>query len=179
VDHVIAINDARCRLIAASSAHGLEVEEWRDQAELAWMAQTVGAVPDGYFVLRRRSAAGSVVAAFFLEVERSPRSARTMAEKYRRLLAFHASGLYEERFRKRSLRMLVVTAAMSEDVEARWATRLCATAERIGLGFGLFASFRQLMHQPGDRLLEAPIWLRSVGADPCAIGVLAAPWQER
>jgi len=145
IEHVLAVNSFRCRQMQTALAHGLEIDDWRDQSALSVLARTVRVVPDGFFILRKSVGGRSISAAFFLEVERSPRDPRVMLEKYSRLKRFHARGEYGRLFGRSSFRLLVATSGFSPESESAWALRLADLALRAGLSAGYFASRRKLL----------------------------------
>jgi hypothetical protein len=172
LEHVLAVNDVRCRIARAARERGLELPEWRDQGELARFGREIGVIPDGYFVLRRQLEDRVGTAAFGLEVERSPRGPEAMLRKYRRFADFYRSGAYEKAFRRRSLRLLVVVSSVTVAAELSWARRLSVLAKNAGLEFGLFASSRELLSLDPARLFEAAIWVRPAGETRSALGEL-------
>ncbi len=160
LEHMLAINDVRCRLTRAAAARGAELAGWRGQGEMAWLGGVTGFIPDGFFLLQRRLEAGVLVSACFLEVERSPRGPRSVLRKYGRLRDYYLNGGYDRDFHQRSLRILVVTSHASADAEARWAAVLRDTAEKAGLSFAWFASLRSLLALDPQEVFHAAIWLR-------------------
>jgi hypothetical protein len=170
LEHVLAVNDVRCRIARAARERGLELPEWRDQGELARFGREFGVIPDAYFVLQREIEGRVGSAAFALEVERSPRGPEAMSRKYRRVVDFYRTGAYERAFHRRSLRVLVVVSSITLDAELSWAWRLAVLAERAGLSFGAFGSSRELLATLPESLFRAPIWFRPHQAERCAIG---------
>lgn len=175
LQHVLGVNDVYCRLTRACRECGLELTGWRSQADLSTLGNKAGAIPDGFFVVRKRVEGGALTSACMLEMERSPRSPRTMLRKYTRLREFYENGSYERSFGHRTLRCLVVTSQLSIKAEQRWATTLSRLAESAGLSFGWFASLREILATEPAALLEAPIWRRPRADVPVALGALAVP----
>lgn len=172
IEHVLLINDLRCRIMRAARERRLQLVEWRDQAALARYSREVGVIPDGFFVLRRELDGRTGTAAHFVEAERSPRSPATMLRKYRRLADFFNNGLYARTFGRGSLRVLVVASALTVDAEEAWARRLSLLADKAGLAFGMFCSARRFMDVDADHLFRAEIWLRPGMAGRFALGEL-------
>ena len=172
LQHVLLVNDLRCRILRAARERGLELVEWRDQGALARYVHEAGAIPDGYFVLRRQADVRTGTAAHFLEAERSPRERATMLAKYRKLTAFFTSGSYAEIFGRRSLRILVVTSDLNVKAEEAWARRLCKLAEKAGMYFGLFASARRFLAIDPEQLFRERIWLAPGTPELQALGEL-------
>lgn len=172
IEHVLLVNDLRCRIMRAARERRLQLVEWRDQAALARYSREVGVIPDGFFVLRRELDGRAGTAAHFVEAERSPRSPATMLRKYRRLADFFTSGLYARTFGRQSLRVLVVTSALTVEAEEAWARRLSLLAENAGLAFGMFCSARRFMAVDADQLFRTEIWLRPGMAGRFTLGEL-------
>lgn len=170
LQHVLLINDLRCRIARASRERGLELVEWRDQAAIARLTRESGIIPDGFFVLRGQAKGHAGTAAHFLEAERSPRERETMLTKYRKLTAFFESGRYAQLSGRKSLRVLVVTSSLTIEAEEAWARRLCNLAQKAGMNFGLFASARRFMAEDSDRLFLAPIWRSPGSPDLVSLG---------
>ncbi len=175
LDHVLAVNDVHCKLLAGCRACGLELVDWKDQAGLAAMGRQAGFIPDGFFVLQRRLEQGVLTAACWLEVERSARGPRAMLRKYTRLNEFYQSGAYGRTFGHRTLRLLVVTSAETVESERRHAGTLAGLAGRAGLRFGLFSSLRDLLGVEVSDVLRAPIWRVPGGSELRPLGELEAP----
>ena len=173
LEHVLAINDVRCRVTRASREIGQEVIDWRDQAELVQPLRSARLVPDGYFVLQKRFEDRSAIAAFMLEVERSPRGPRALLQKYGRLREFYESGAYQRLFERRSLRLLVLTSSVSKEAESVWAGRLSSLAEKVGLTFARFSSQREFLSIRPNMMLESAIWHRPGRPERIALGKLA------
>lgn len=170
MQHVLLINDLRCRIARASRERGMEVVEWRDQAAVSRLTRESGIIPDGFFVLRGEANGRAGSAAHFLEAERSPRERATMLAKYRKLTAFFESGRYTQLFGRKSLRVLVITSSLTVEAEEAWARRLCNLAQKAGMNFGLFASARRFMAEDSDQLFLAPIWRSPSSPDLRGLG---------
>jgi len=168
LDHVLLINDVRCRLERVCRSRNVDVSEWHDQADLAPNTRNAGFVPDGFFVLAWTIDGRATSAGFFLEVERSPRSPAAMRAKYAHVVSFVRSGEYERRFQRRSLRLLVATSSTSLDLEREWTRRLASLAGQAALSFARFASHRELLSPAAD-LLSDPLWMKPDTRDACSL----------
>lgn len=160
LEHLLKINDVRVAVTLATNTHGWELEAWYDEAvfrgnpDYVMLKSDKGkmskkpVLPDGYFCLNTPWGK----AHFFLEVDRGkePHSKfRPQVEVYQ---AYTASGQYQTRFSKRSLRVLVVTTS-----PRRMANLKETTLKAGGDRKYWFTTFEQLTP---DTVFTVPIWQR-------------------
>ncbi|MBL8156505.1 MAG: replication-relaxation family protein [Anaerolineae bacterium] len=117
VEHTLAINTVRLAIMRAASLHGWTLLEWRDEGQFRAAPDYVGlmdgrgrtvekpVLPDGYGAIETPRG----VMRFFLEVDRGTEQLSKVAPQIAVYQAYTTSGLYQERFQARSLRILIVT----------------------------------------------------------------------
>lgn len=159
LQHTLAVNDFRIAVTLAARQDGYEILRWlgerslrKDEARegLKEIALEVGKggsiLPDAYFTLK----VDGKKASFFVEVDRGHTEGRRIRRKVRVYRQYYASGLYEQHFGTKSLRVLTVTTS---DRRMRNLKRW-AEAERGGR---LFWFTTERFVEPKAVLAE-PIW---------------------
>ena len=161
LEHLLCTNGVRIAVKLSAHRHGWAVREWRDERELkgaridyvqvpserSGRRQNVPVIPDGYFILDL----GGRRAHFFLEVDRGTMALRRFRTKVDAYLAYVRSGMYQRRYRTRSLRVLTVTTG-----ETRMRNLRSVTERAGGNELCWFCTFGQATAQ---RILTEPIWL--------------------
>jgi hypothetical protein len=159
LQHTLAVNDFQIAVTLAARQDGYEILRWLDERslrkdeakeELKEIALEVGKqgsiLPDAYFTLK----VDGKKAGFFVEVDRGTTPGRRIRCKVRMYRAYYASGLYEQHFGSKSLRVLTVTTSDGRLANLkRW-----SEAER---GDRLFWFTTDRSVEPGAVLVE-PIW---------------------
>lgn len=177
MDHLLATNDVRIALVRAVESRDWAVEDWIDDATLRrhhkeyvilvdpeGQSHKAAVVPDGYFVLRVREYRSPN----FLEVDlgtvvgqAAHWGRRDWARKIRVYTQYYDAGLFERRYRSRSMRVLTVTTT-----PARLATLKHATEEAGGDSRFWFTTFDALTP---DAALTDPIWQVASLPEPQAL----------
>ena len=139
---------------------------WANEEQLAPLTAQYGFIPDGYFQTQRESTAGSSLAAFFVEVERSLKSRRQLQERFKRYGDFYYSGEYGRIFGTKALRVLFLVASEYGINPARQLETYSKMCEHIGATFFRFAALEQVKNLPGAEMLHAPIWRQPGATDP-------------
>jgi hypothetical protein len=174
--HRLLINDVRISFALAAQRAGFSIEKWLGQDELAaepdyvyiptssGIQRRTALIPDSYLTLNL----GGQRAHFFLELDRATLPNRRWRQRVQAYLAYINSGGYTERYRTRSLRVLVVTTGRKR------LANLKQTTESAG-GEGLFW-FTALDQLRAETVLSAPIWQISGDQSPRGlIGVTRPP----
>lgn len=120
LEHTLAINDFRIAVTLAATQDGYEILCWLDERllrkaeareglkEIAlWVGKGGSILPDAYFTLK----VDGKKAGFFVEVDRGKTPGRRIRRKVRIYREYYASGLYEQHFHRKSLRILTVTTS--------------------------------------------------------------------
>jgi len=120
LEHTLTINDFRIAVTLAGKQDGYEILRWLDERllrkaeareglkEIAlWVAKGGSILPDAYFTLK----VDGKKAGFFVEVDRGKTPGRRIRRKVRIYREYYASGLYEQHFHRKSLRILTVTTS--------------------------------------------------------------------
>lgn len=152
IDHALAVNRLRARIEVSCRKHGLSVENWMDELDLAGFARE-GIVPDASFQILRREEGHDRRAGFFLEAELAPVSRQHWHDRFAKYASFYRSGGYEAAFGLRSLRVLVVTRG-----HGRQQLSILEEAERLNFTPLRLTTYEEVREtQPGS-LLTAPLW---------------------
>lgn len=120
LQHTLEVNDFRIAVTLAARQDGYEILRWLDERllrkaeareglkEIALQVGKGGSIlPDVHFALKvDRKKAG-----FFVEVDRGKTPGRRIRRKVRIYREYYASGLYEQHFHRKSLRVLTVTTS--------------------------------------------------------------------
>ena len=168
--HLLDVISCRVQITRACAERGVQLIHWLDERDLIDLVASEELLPDAFFRLCRRTAKGEEKrSSFFLEVERSDKGERTLAEKFRRYGDFYYNGAFERRFGTRSLRVLVLLGSDYGIVPEKRVAKLAGLAEREGVTFLHFAPVTGfLTTHPRDVLTKA-IWTRVAGSSPIAL----------
>jgi hypothetical protein len=165
VEHSLQINDVRIAITLACRAHNFTLETWLDEATFRarpdyvtltderGKASRKPVLPDGYFCLTVPQGR----ARFFLEVDRATEPHSKFRPQVLVYEAYTRSGLYQQRFGARSLRILIVTTTPQR------LAHLKATAR--GAGGSQIYWFSTVDRIRPETVLTASIWERLDGAD--------------
>lgn len=119
VEHTLAINTVRLAFMQAAARQGWTLLEWRDEGQFRASPDYVRlsdsrgraadkpVLPDGYGAIETPRG----VMRFFLEVDRGTEQLSKVAPQIAVYQAYTTSGLYQERFQAKSLRILIVTTS--------------------------------------------------------------------
>ena len=158
-DHLTRINDFRVAVVSGAAQHGFIFETWHDERYfrsatdyVTWEdnkghEHTKPILPDGYFCLLVPTKGRTHC---FLEVDRHYQPHPIYRQKIAVYEAYVASGQYQERFSKTSMRVLIVTSG-----ERRLHHLLQTTEKSGGDEKYWFTTFQQV--KP-ELILTAPIW---------------------
>jgi len=159
LQHTLAINDFRIAITLASRHGAHEILRWLDERSLGedeareglkeialGLGKGGSILPDAYFTLNLDGRKAS----FFLEVDRGHTEGPRIRRKVRTYREYYASGLYEQHFGSRSLRVLTVTTSQ------RRLANLKAWTEKAGGGHLFWFTVESLV-EPGTVLVD-PIW---------------------
>ena len=162
VEHDLAVNDFRLDMVEACHANpNVTLETWVPESEFwaypdkisyqyAGRKMNRNIRPDGFFTL----VMGSNRIRYLLEIDRSTEDhPRFLREKILPGLAYIRSQAYEERFKHRSGRWLVVTTS-----ERRLANMLLQARRTDAKGIFYFTTYDQVNPKT---LLQVPIWQRA------------------
>lgn len=118
LEHGLAINQVRIAFTLACRAQaGFELVRWRGENDLkadydrvtirtaTGRSETVSLIPDSYFVLNTPLG----VAHFFLELDRGSMATKRFGQKVAAYIQYYRSGVYQQRYQTKSLRVLTVT----------------------------------------------------------------------
>ena len=131
LEHLLRLNDVRVAVALAARAQGWTVETWEDEPvfranpDYVLVTDSRGrtrkkpVLPDGYF----RLAVGERRAHFFVEVDRGSEPLSQFRSQIEVVQAYTASGQYQVRYSRRSLRVLVVTTSPRRLANLKTATR--------------------------------------------------------
>lgn len=131
LEHLLRINDFRVDVTLAARTKGWTVEVWEDEPlfranpDYVWLNNSQGrlskkpVLPDGYF----RLAVPQGRAHFFVEVDRGSESLSRFRPQVEVYQAYTASGQYQVRYSKTSLRVLVITTSARRMASLKMATR--------------------------------------------------------
>ncbi len=165
--HLLATNDVLVSITVAAKKRGWLVKKWLGEhilrgpqlKEVVIIRGPKGGmdkaavVPDGYFRLVTHADAYN----FFVEMDRGTETAeagqwgrRDWERKILAYLAYYENGKYEQRYKTKDLRVLVVTTG-----ERRLAHLKAVTEAAGGFGWFWFTTIRQVME--GD-VLTGPMW---------------------
>jgi len=170
LEHILAISEFRINLELALVGSGHRLELWLDDVTLRKMAAREGPVsfgsahvslpvPDGY---GRVSLASGHRFCFFLEMDRGTQDRKAIVDKLMAYVWYWTSGAYYRQYQTRSLSVLVVVSAGSEDQDNRRVEQLATWAEEASPPPGedlvdLFW-FAPLAEARANQLLTQPIW---------------------
>lgn len=160
LDHTLKINDVRIAVTLAAEKAGFQLRKWTDEKTLksqemkdyvtistpGGRKRKVAVIPDGYFILN----IGEKKAHFFIEVDLATLSNTRWKTKIQAYLAYIRQGLYQKRYRTRSLRILTVTTG-----ERRLQNLKTTTEAAEGQRMFWFTTFDQAT---SDKILTEPIW---------------------
>ena len=160
INHALAINNFRARIEVSAPEHGLQVDDWRDELDLASLASN-GIVPDAFFQIRRRDSGAERRAGFFVEAELAPVSRRHWARRLSHYATFYYSRQYEAAFSLRSLRVLVITSG-----GGRQPLSIMEEAEQLQFTPVRVTTWEAVRNTSAQALLFAPIWRKPFEAEP-------------
>ena len=161
LDHLLRINDVRIAFTLGARDHAVTVSEWLDEGTLkspqmrdyvevsrerASGKRKVAVIPDGYFILDL----GDKRAHFFLEVDRGTIANKRWKTRVKAYQEYTKSGLYQKRYKTRSLRILTATTGVKR------LANLKKTTEAAG-GKDMFW-FTTLDQATPDQVLTGSIW---------------------
>jgi hypothetical protein len=157
-DHLKRINDFRIAIVKGAEQEQFTLETWHDERYfraatdfVSWVDRrdrehTRPVLPDGYFCLRVPQGKTHC----FLEIDRSYQPHSIFRPKITVYEAYVASGQYQERFSKTSLRVLIVTSG-----EKRLQNLMRVTEKAGGDEKYWFTTFAQVTP---EQVLTVPIW---------------------
>lgn len=156
IPHLVDTNDVRISFTLAMRPQcwlsGQDLERIQGEAKeyvtitMGERDQRVAVIPDGYFVVRWENLRYH----FFLEVDRATESGTRWGRKIKAYVAYYRSGLYEQRYGTKSLRILTVTTSPER------LTNLKRITEKVGgKGRFWFTTFDQLTPETA---FTANIW---------------------
>lgn len=168
LEHLLAINDIRVRIMLEVQQQGWELESWLDETvfradpEYITLTDKRGKshrkpiFPDGYF----RLLVPQGRAHCFLEVDRGVEPHHKFKPQIEVYEAYVASGQYQQRFSPKSLRVLVVTTSPERLVNLKVTTEKAGGDRKYW-----FTTMKQAL---GENILTTPIWeyLGSEGKQP-------------
>ena len=158
VDHLLAINDVRARVIRGCNDLGLRLAEWHRSEDLAQRLAHDGIVPDAYFKTQRIDNGQVRTAAFFLELQRANRSQLVLQSKLTRYAKLYNSGRYTDIFGTRALRILFVfTSEYGVRINHRIETALKISRE-LDVGIVRCASLDDIRTLAPTGVLSSHIW---------------------
>ena len=164
-DHLKRINDFRVSVVKGAAEQGYTLETWHDERYfrsatdyVTWEdskghEHTKPILPDGYFCLLVPTKGRTHC---FLEIDRNYQPHPIYRQKIAVYEAYLASGQYQQRFSKTSMRVLIVTSG-----ERRLQHLLQTTEKSGGDEKYWFTTFPQVTPK---NILTAPIW-RMLGED--------------
>jgi hypothetical protein len=168
--HLLGVISCRIQITRACAERGVQLVRWLDERDLVEVVSSEGILPDAFFRLCRTAADGEESrSAFFLEVERSDKSERTLSGKFRRYGDFYYDGAFERKFGARALRVLVLIGSDYGIVPEQRVAKLAALAERERATFIHFAPLASFLTASPTDLLNARIWQRPGQTDPVAL----------
>jgi hypothetical protein len=171
IEHLLQTNDIRIAVTLACRREGLMLDTWLDEKTLkrphmkdyvllrraSGRTYKAAVVPDGYFVVTQDVGDYLNSYHFALEVDRgtvtgvaSREGRRDWARKVEAYLAYHASGLYAQRYGTQSLRIITVTTG-----DQRLANLKRVTEEAGGKARFWFTTFDRTT---AEAILTEPIW---------------------
>jgi len=158
VQHTLDLASCRLALERACAAVGYTLSGWLTPRELNKRMSESGILPDGYLKIARPTLDGSRTAAFFVEVERSGKSALFLEEKIARYRDFYYGGGYERVFGTKALRVLVLIGSDYGLTPQRQITRYVSVCDRLGVTIFRFAPLATFLAEEPGYLLHTPIW---------------------
>jgi len=166
LDHLLAVNDLRVRILRATQELGWQLRLWQRSEELAPLLKEADLVPDAYFQIERTVDGQPRTAAFFLELERAGKSSRVLRSKLQRYGELYYGGTYERLFARRALRVLFVFAPSRASPTFRRVQAGLAQARSLGITIARFAGLDQLKGLPPVACLTSPLWYSPVQDEP-------------
>jgi hypothetical protein len=160
LQHTLDLVSCRAQVTRACRESGATLETWLSADELFKEMAPTGLLPDTFFRLCRGAAGSEKRSSFFLEVERSDKTERTLSEKFRRYGDFFYHGAFERKFRARALRVLVLIGSDYGITPEHRVAKLAALAERERVTFLHFAALPAFLALPPSDVLLEPIWRR-------------------
>ncbi len=159
LEHLVAINDVRIAVTTGCQEKAeLEVLQWVGESDLkadydrvtirltTGKHKTVSLIPDSYFALSTPLGQSHC----FLELDRGTMTVKRFKEKILAYQQYYKTGLYQERYQTRSLRVLTVTTSQTR------ASNLKQAAEELqGKQRFWFTTLEQVY---SHAILTAPIW---------------------
>lgn len=164
LEHTLAINDVRVAITLACRSAGYALVEWRSEADLKGKYDRVGIqqrdgsketlslIPDSFFVIQTPRGK----APFFLEMDRGTETTSRFQTKIRAYQAYVQSGMYEQRYGYKSVRILTVVLSEKRLESLKNVTEAVGGKERYW-----FALHGEITPQS---VFHTPLW-RAAGSD--------------
>src|SRR5207249_4217790 len=126
-------------------------------------------IPDAYFQIKRPVDSAERTSAFFVEVERSIKSARVISDKLERYYSFITSRAYPRIFGTRALRILFLFTDQYGIPTHKRVQQALATASGQQMSLARFSTITALKHtSPSGTLLE-PLWYQAASTSTSAL----------
>lgn len=167
--HTLAINDFRVAVTLASREAGYHVKQWLTETHLKahydrvsvtdhkGRKQSVSLIPDSYFTLETPKGKAS----FFLEMDMGTMTISRFQTKIAAYLAYVQTGLYQERYGTKSLRVLTVTTS---GVRAENLLRAAHSLQSQRL---FWFAVKEVLSP--NTVLHSPIWIYPGGQESSAL----------
>ncbi len=147
LDHLLQVNDIRIAVTLAAQHNQWRLEEWLDEFSLKANPDYVSiagaskpVLPDGYFCL----SVPQGKARFFLEVDRGTEPHHKFKPQIEVYEAYIRSGQYQERYKAKSLRILIVTTTNRRLASLQATVKKAGGSDRYW-----FTIFDQVIRIPG------------------------------
>jgi hypothetical protein len=159
LDHLLHVNDVRIAVTLATQKHGYELVSWVDEPYFRAHPDQVEVVdgrgkksrkpvlPDGFFTLKVPQG----TARFFLELDRGTEPHHKFKPQIEVYHAYFQSGLYQERFQAKGVRVLIVTTTLTR-LEGLKST----TAQAVGKSHTYWFTTAEAITP--ETVLTTPIW---------------------